>query len=529
MRPRSIDELQAASAVGQGKLYQVYDELLRARGVPTAQVLLTFFDMSARTHYLNARQTLRKLLEWRVVPVINENDTTTTDEISFGNNDFLAAQVAILLGAELLVLLTDADGRVHRRPADPTRTRRWSRGERLRRARRAGDRSRHLAARLRRDALEGRRRGDGDRGRDPDGDRRAGWRRARSLAAAAGESVGTRFEAQRGALLELQAVAEVRQARARPGRSSTPAPRGRCARGGRACCRSGSSTSPATSTRATRSRSRTTARAVGKGISNYSAGELRQVRGLKSAAVRELLPGRPRRRSTATTSCWRESRWSLSFGDGHNRHIRRRDCAAAKRASRDAGDARPSGVKDAALEAIAAALIEERADEILEANARDLEAAREGDYGSALLDRLALDRARVAAMAAGVRKIAALPDPVGEVIDGWRLPNGLDVCKVRVPLGVVAVVYEARPNVTIDAAALCLKSGNAIVLRGSSARRPLERACSRGVAARRRRLGAGVPEGALVARRRRRPRGARRARDPDRRRRPDHPARAERG
>lgn len=110
LRPRAVDELQAASAVGQGKLYQVYDELLRARDVPTAQVLLTFFDMSARTHYLNARQTLRKLLEWRVVPVINENDTTTTDEISFGNNDFLAAQVAILLGAELLLLLTDARG-----------------------------------------------------------------------------------------------------------------------------------------------------------------------------------------------------------------------------------------------------------------------------------------------------------------------------------------------------------------------------------------------------------------------------------
>src|SRR6516164_289437 len=110
LRPRAIDELQAASAVGQGKLYQVYDELLRARGLQTAQVLLTFFDVSARTHYLNARQTLRRLLEWRVVPVINENDTTTTDDISFGNNDFLAAQVAILLGAELLLLLTDAEG-----------------------------------------------------------------------------------------------------------------------------------------------------------------------------------------------------------------------------------------------------------------------------------------------------------------------------------------------------------------------------------------------------------------------------------
>ncbi len=121
LRPRAIDELQAASAVGQGKLYQVYDELLRARGVPTAQVLLTFFDMSARTHYLNARQTLGKLLEWRVIPVINENDTTTTDEISFGNNDFLAAQVAILMGARLLVLLTDADGVFSADPRlDPT-------------------------------------------------------------------------------------------------------------------------------------------------------------------------------------------------------------------------------------------------------------------------------------------------------------------------------------------------------------------------------------------------------------------------
>jgi glutamate 5-kinase len=117
-RPSSIGELQAASAVGQGKLYRIYDELLRAHGVTSAQVLLTFFDMSARTHYLNARQTLAKLLEWRVLPVVNENDTTATDEISFGDNDFLAAQVAVLIGAEELVLLTDTDGLF---TADPRR------------------------------------------------------------------------------------------------------------------------------------------------------------------------------------------------------------------------------------------------------------------------------------------------------------------------------------------------------------------------------------------------------------------------
>ena len=109
-RPSSIGALQAASAVGQGKLYRIYDELLREREVTSAQVLLTFFDMSARTHYLNARQTLSTLLEWRVMPVINENDTTATDEISFGDNDFLAAQVAVLVAADELILLTDIDG-----------------------------------------------------------------------------------------------------------------------------------------------------------------------------------------------------------------------------------------------------------------------------------------------------------------------------------------------------------------------------------------------------------------------------------
>jgi glutamate-5-semialdehyde dehydrogenase len=141
-------------------------------------------------------------------------------------------------------------------------------------------------------------------------------------------------------------------------------------------------------------------------------------------------------------------------------------CLAARDASRSLA-ALPTGTKDAALHAIADAL-GARTAEILEANARDMEAGRANGLDAALLDRLALDEGRIKAMAGGVRAIAALPDPVGEVIDGQRLRNGLDVAKVRVPLGVVAVVYEARPNVTIDAAALCLKSGNAIVLRGSS-------------------------------------------------------------
>jgi glutamate-5-semialdehyde dehydrogenase len=169
-------------------------------------------------------------------------------------------------------------------------------------------------------------------------------------------------------------------------------------------------------------------------------------------------------------------------------------CLAAREASR-ALAALPTGVKDAALSAIADAL-EARVPEILEANRLDMEAGREAGLDAALLDRLGLDAGRIGAMAAGVRTIAALPDPVGEVIDGHRLPNGLDVRKVRVPLGVVAVVYEARPNVTIDAAALCLKSGNAIVLRGSSSaahsNAVLARVAAEAAA------GAGVPEDAIV-------------------------------
>src|SRR5436190_4056445 len=141
-------------------------------------------------------------------------------------------------------------------------------------------------------------------------------------------------------------------------------------------------------------------------------------------------------------------------------------CAAAKEASRTLARL-DSATRDAALEAIAASL-EARVEEIVEANALDVTAGEEAQIGTALLDRLRLTPERVAAIARGVREIAALRDPVGEVLDGFRLPNGLDVRKVRVPLGVVAVVYESRPNVTIDCTALALKSGNAIVLRGSS-------------------------------------------------------------
>lgn len=127
----------------------------------------------------------------------------------------------------------------------------------------------------------------------------------------------------------------------------------------------------------------------------------------------------------------------------------------------------PRAAKDDALLAIADAL-EVRTAEIVEANAQDVERAREAGTSEGIIDRLTLTPERIRAIAADVRDVAALPDPVGEVVRGSTLPNGIDLRQVRVPLGVVGIIYEARPNVTVDAAALCLKSGNAVLLRGSS-------------------------------------------------------------
>jgi glutamate-5-semialdehyde dehydrogenase len=140
-------------------------------------------------------------------------------------------------------------------------------------------------------------------------------------------------------------------------------------------------------------------------------------------------------------------------------------CAAAKKAARTLASS-PTEAKNAALEATAR-LLEERTAEILEANAADLADERAAALTEALRDRLTLTPERVKAMADGVRVVADLDDPVGEELEHKTLASGLDLRKVRVPLGVVAVVYEARPNVTIDCAALTIKSGNAIVLRGS--------------------------------------------------------------
>src|SRR5690606_26549743 len=131
--------------------------------------------------------------------------------------------------------------------------------------------------------------------------------------------------------------------------------------------------------------------------------------------------------------------------------------------------------KDAALRAIADA-IEAATSQVVAANEEDLERGRASGMPQSLLDRLALDPARVAAVAEALRHVAGLPDPVGEIVRGSTLPNGLQIRQVRVPMGVVGMIYEARPNVTVDAAGLGLKSGNAVILRGGSAAASTNRA-----------------------------------------------------
>jgi glutamate-5-semialdehyde dehydrogenase len=143
--------------------------------------------------------------------------------------------------------------------------------------------------------------------------------------------------------------------------------------------------------------------------------------------------------------------------------------AVAERARAAAVELAPlsRGDKDAALQAMASAL-EDSTEAILAANKRDVDAGRADGLAEGLIDRLALDAERVAAMAQGLRDVAGLPDPVGEVLRGYTQPNGLEIRQLRVPFGVIAMIYEARPNVTVDAAGLALKSGNAALLRGSA-------------------------------------------------------------
>ena len=288
VRPRAMDELQAASAVGQGDLFRAYESRLSKHGTRAAQVLLTAGDIAARTNYLNARQTLRRLIDWGVVPVVNENDTTATDEITFGDNDFLAAQVAILLEARLLVLLTNTDGLHSADPAVNPEAERIAEvadfselagleiGDRTSAFGSGGMRSKVAAAEMASEA--------GIPATICDGTS------AGTLAAAtAGEPVGTRFAARDSKASSFKLWLKY----AKPARGRLVVDDGAA----RVLQKSGSSLLPVGITEVEGEFDAGDAvevaadgTVVGKGIVEYSAPELARVMGLKSAEVRERLP-----------------------------------------------------------------------------------------------------------------------------------------------------------------------------------------------------------------------------------------------
>ncbi|HET7510718.1 MAG TPA: glutamate 5-kinase [Solirubrobacterales bacterium] len=287
-RPRAMDELQAASAIGQGDLFRAYESRLAQHGTRAAQVLLTAADIAARTNYLNARRTLQRLIEWGVVPVVNENDTTATDEITFGDNDFLAAQVALLLEARLLVLLTNVDGLLSGDPrtdpeaeligevSDFSRLEGLEIGDRTSVFGSGGMRSKVAAAEMASEAgipaviCNGTETGT-------------------LLAAAGGEACGTRFAAGEGRTSSFKLW--LKYAKPARGRLVVDAGAAQVLR------ESGSSLLPVGIASVEGSFEAGDAidvasdgETIGKGISEYSAGELRQVIGMQSAQVRELLP-----------------------------------------------------------------------------------------------------------------------------------------------------------------------------------------------------------------------------------------------
>jgi glutamate 5-kinase len=288
VRPRAMDELQGASAVGQGDLFRAYESRLASHGTRAAQVLLTAADIAARTNYLNARQTLKRLVEWGVVPVINENDTTATDEISFGDNDFLAAQVALLLDARLLVLLTNIDGLLSADPqVDPaahlisevtdfSELAAFEIGDRTSAFGSGGMRSKVAAAEMASEAGIPAVICNGTKG-------------GALLAAAAGDACGTRFAAQEGKASSFKLWLKY----AKPARGRIVVDEGAA----RVLRERGSSLLPVGIVAAEGDFDAGDAvdvvvdgTAIGKGIAEYSARELARVKGMKTDQVRELLP-----------------------------------------------------------------------------------------------------------------------------------------------------------------------------------------------------------------------------------------------
>jgi glutamate-5-semialdehyde dehydrogenase len=345
-RPKELAAKQACAAVGQSQLMHAYASEFAKQDIAVAQLLLTHNDLDSRVRHHNARNTLAHLLSrGHVVPIINENDSVAVEELNFGDNDRLSAEVAILIDADLLIILTSVDGLQDTAGQDRAARARFQRGLR----------SRPL-------------------GQGPRLHRRHGHEAPGRAARREGRHPG--------------------QHRQRPqGRARLPDRR--------------------------------------------------------RAARRDALSGQVGAMADLA---------QLIAQLGQQARAAARSLALA-----------PATQIDAALNAMADELVSAQTQmDLLNANAADVAAARANHQTPALLDRLTLTPERIAKCADGLREVAKLPHPLGEVLREWTQPNGLKFAKVRVPLGVIGFIYESRPNVTVDAAGLCLKSGNAVILRGGS-------------------------------------------------------------
>ncbi len=480
--PERASDRQAAAAVGQGRLMSMWSEVFALHGRQVAQVLLTNDCLTDRTRYVAARSALAALLRAGVIPIVNENDTVSVGEIVVGDNDNLAAMTASLVDAELLVLLTDVPGVLSADPSvDP--------GARLVRVARSADELKRLC--FGKKAAES----TGGMATKLEAASRAGRYGIPTVIASGtepdvlrtlldGGARGTRIEAdpeplsarrhwmavQRGlngyVVVDEGAVMALR-------RRASLLPSGVIGVGGR--FRRGDLVSVLDSE----------GRECARGIVRFSDRQLETIRGLHTTEARQRLGEegaqvvmRPDRivlseeesvvkssyhedsapPARATLLRPEESRDLTTLLETMGRTARRTALRIARSSAEDRRDA---------LLAIAQALVED-ADEVAEANKVDLAAADARGISGPMRDRLVLDRPSVIGLADSVRDIAAQPDILGTVEEEHTRPNGLRVGRMRIPLGVIAMIYESRPNVTVDAAVLSLKAGNSIILRGGS-------------------------------------------------------------
>ncbi len=516
-RPRTLAAKQAAAAIGQGVLMQSYAQRFAAHGLTVAQILLTRGDFSDRERYNHAYHTLSLLLTRGVIPIVNENDTVSVAELTFGDNDMLGALVAGLVHADLYIILTDTNGLYDKDPR------------------------KHPDARRIPCLMEVTAEAEAAAGSA--GALGTGGMRSKLLAAKTAQTLGIpSFIGRLGASDSLLAIVAGAGDGTYVGWDPQPfqAPHQRPDSGGRAGLPTRKQWIALHSTVSgrlyvddgaaeaivKRRRSLLAAgvqdvqgtfqrgdvvevynadRLLGRGICRYGANELRVAlspgSGLRLEAevihrdhwvtLSGLAGGREKHEEsrekheeTRGVAEMRNDGWTQEMsgitGDtaagtpiaGQHapvadsvRQSVAQQARLAKRAAREWA-LLPRERKDEALRAIGWQL---QADQrlILAANAEDVDRAAAAGQPNSYLDRLRLTPERIAALAESLEALAQLPDPIGDIAASWTRPNGLLIRQVRVPLGVIGMVYEARPNVTVDAAAIALKTGNAIVLRGS--------------------------------------------------------------